>query len=512
MRLRPIPFHPVLLAAYPVLFLFAQNLTEVGLGETYQPILRATAVAIAIMLVVGALLRDLRRGAVVASTVVVVWFAYGYIEDLVRSLSLSRDVLLGACLVVIVAVTILAWRLRPGAIAALTTSLNVVALVLVALTLVDIVPHQLSRGTIAASPSGTERPAAAPGSRDIWFLVFDRYGNEDAMRDAAGVDNDLPTWLESQGFTVAHEARANYGRTAMSLAATLNMTYLDDVAATMGPDSNDATPLNEMLQDHAVGRFLQGHGYRYVHIGSWFAPTKTNRIADENPTLSTQTDFGTLLDDTTMGPTIEGLLGAKVPPKHHLLHRAAALFDWNELDRVSHEPGPKFVLGHVLLPHEPYVFKANGEYSELSEEDSRFSPTGQAAQLAYTNDHIRGLVSSLLAVPPDERPIIIIEADEGPYPDRYNHDQQGFDWATATDEELVTKYGVLTAMYLPGDAPADAPSPYPDMSLVNTFPIVLDRYFGERIPLLPDRSYTSRSWSRPYDLADITDRLHRIEP
>ena len=141
-----------------------------------------------------------------------------------------------------------------------------------------------------------------------------------------------------------------------------------------------------------------------------------------------------------------------------------------------------------------------------------FSAAGQAAQLEYTNDHIRAIVSSLLAVPPEERPIIIIEADEGPYPDRYNHDQNGFDWSTATDEELVTKYGVLTAMYLPGEAPADAPAPYPDMSVVNTFPIVFDRYFGEHIPLLADRSFTSRSWSRPYDLTDITERLHRISP
>jgi hypothetical protein len=511
-RLRPFPFHPVLLAAYPVLFLFAQNLTEVGVGETYQPILRAAAVAVGITLLAGVLLRDLRRGALIASTAVVIWFAYGYIEDLARPLAVSRDVLLGACLTVLVAVALLAWRLRPSRIAALTTAVNVVAVLLVALTLVDIVPHQLSRGTIAAAPTTTDRPAAAPGSRDIWFLVFDRYGNEDAMRDAAGVDNDLPEWLESQGFIVDRDAHANYGRTTLSLAATLNMTLLDEVAAEMGPDTDDATPVNEMLQDHEVGTFLQDHGYRYVHIGSWFGPTKTNRIADENPVLSTQTDFGTLLDDTTLSPTIDELTGTKAPPKHHLLHRAAALFDWNELDRVSKEPGPKFVFGHVLLPHEPYVFKANGEYSELSEEDSRFSPAGQAAQLAYTNDHIRGLVSSLLAVPEAERPIIIIAADEGPYPERYNRDQMGFDWTQATDEEIVTKYGILDAMYLPGEAPADAPSPYPGMSVVNTFPIVLDRYFGEQIPLLPDRSFTSRTWARPYDLTDITERLAKLLP
>ncbi|MET0773381.1 MAG: hypothetical protein ABWZ82_09880 [Candidatus Limnocylindrales bacterium] len=511
-RLRPFPFHPVLLAAYPVLFLFAQNLAEVGVGETYQPILRAATVAIGITLLAGLLLRDLRRGALIASAVVVIWFAYGYIEDLARPLAPSRDVLLGACLVVLLAVALLAWRLRPGRIAALTTAVNVVALLLVAMTLIDIVPHQLSRGTIAASATGTDRPVAAPGSRDIWFLVFDRYGNEVALGDVAGVDNDLPEWLEAQGFTVVRDAHANYGRTAMSLAATLNMTSLDDLATAKGPDSDDAEPFNEMLQDHEVGRFLQDHGYRYVHIGSWWAPTKTNRIADENPVLSTQSDFGTLLDDTTLSPTMDEVLGTKAPPKHHLLHRAGALFDWNELDRVSDEPGPKFVFGHILLPHEPYVFKANGEYSELSEEDSRFSGAGFAAQLAYTNDRIRGLVSKLLAVPEAERPIIVIAADEGPYPERYNRDQVRFDWSQATDEEIATKFGVLQAMYLPGDAPADAPAPYPGMSVINTFPILFDRYFGEDIPLSPDRSYASRTWARPYDLIDVTGRLRAATP
>ena len=48
---------------------------------------------------------------------------------------------------------------------------------------------------------------------------------------------------------------------------------------------------------------------------------------------------------------------------------------------------------------------------------------------------------------------------------------------------------------------------YDDMTLVNTFPIVFDRYFDAGIPLLPDRSFTSARWRRPYDLTDITARL-----
>ena len=105
------------------------------------------------------------------------------------------------------------------------------------------------------------------------------------------------------------------------------------------PDSNDPAPINEMLQDHKVGEFLKDHGYRYIHIGNWFAPTRQIRIADENPVLTSQTDFGALLDQTTLGPTINEMAGLKDPPAHHLLHRAAALFDFNELDRVEHEAG-----------------------------------------------------------------------------------------------------------------------------------------------------------------------------
>jgi hypothetical protein len=382
---------------------------------------------------------------------------------------------------------------------------------MVVLIAISVAPHELRPTPRALALA--ERPVAAPGSRDIWFLVFDRYGNDRAMLHAAEVANDLPSWLEERGFFVARDARANYGRTVLSLAATLGLSYLDELAARLGPGSGDAVPLTDLVHDHQVGRFLQARGYRYVHIGSWFGPTSSNPIADENPILPDHSDFGdNVLRGASIVPLIDSLRGSQDMPTHDALHRAGALFGWSELDRAAAAPGPKFVFGHVLLPHEPYVFNADGSYPALSAAAAKYSPEAHAQQLAYTNARIRDLVTRLLAVAPGEEPIIIVAADEGPYPDRYAFDPEGFDWATATDEDLETKYGVLQAMYLPGDPPAGAPDPYPDMTLINTFPIVLDRYFGQDIPLFEDRSFTSRSWSRPYDLADITDRLDGITP
>jgi hypothetical protein len=58
--------------------------------------------------------------------------------------------------------------------------------------------------------------------------------------------------------------------------------------------------------------------------------------------------------------------------------------------------------------------------------------------------------------------------------------------------------------------PAGTPSPYPTISGWNTFRLIFDRYFGESYPMLPDLSYTSASYLRPYDLTDITGRLSTL--
>ncbi len=135
-------------------------------------------------------------------------------------------------------VTLAAILLRPSGIARLTTAVNVVALVLVAMTLLNIVPYEWSRNTVTAARTrrvGSPRPTAAPGARDIYFLVFDRYGSNESLDDLADAHNTCRPGSRRKGFTVAEDAHANYGRTTMSLAATLNMTYLDDVVAGAGP-------------------------------------------------------------------------------------------------------------------------------------------------------------------------------------------------------------------------------------------------------------------------------------
>jgi hypothetical protein len=114
----------------------------------------------------------------------------------------------------------------------------------------------------------------------------------------------------------------------------------------------------------------------------------------------------------------------------------------------------------------------------------------------------------LLALPEDERPIIILQADEGPYPRAIVRDVVGFDWDSATDEDLVTKFGILSAWLLPG--PEGEPPLRSDLSAINTYPELLRRYFGAQIADAPDRTYLSPK-DEPYHLEDITERLANAE-
>lgn len=509
-----LPVHPPLFAGYAVLFLYAQNIHLVRASEVVEPLGYAVAGALLLFAGLAAVTRSLARGALAASGAVIWFFGHGHFG------ALAGDELAGVptfalWLVGVALLTTLLVYLQPR-LGQLTVGLNVVGLVLVTLALTTIVPDLLQRPLRAADgdlgPTGLT--ATRSTDRDIYYLVFDRYGSDNALAKGFGVtDNDLPDWLRERGFYVAPGAYANYIRTTPSLASVLHLDYLDDLVESQGRHSSDYRPVYEMFNQHLVGRFLREQGYRYHHIGSWWEPTRSVRIADENSSVLTTTEFHVVLHGTTALPALLEALprdsGEEEMPVGDRTHVTHARFQFREIPRVIGAPSPKFVMAHVLLPHDPYTFDEDGGY--VSREARADVPIEQQfrAQLAYTNREIKRIVELLLARPEAERPIIVIQADEGPYPHRYHFDQDGFDWSRATDDELETKFGILNAFYLPPepDVPADAPAPYPTITSVNTFRLVLGRYFGLDLPFLPDRVWTSPSESRFYDLTEVTHRL-----
>ena len=64
--------------------------------------------------------------------------------------------------------------------------------------------------------------------------------------------------LRQKGFYVAEDSAANYCQTLLSLAASMNMTYLDSLSQRVGIGSHDRTTLLNAVLDNALARSCRG--------------------------------------------------------------------------------------------------------------------------------------------------------------------------------------------------------------------------------------------------------------
>ena len=498
-------------AAFPVVFLWAHNTSErIAPMTPLRPLMVIWACALAVFLLIRAILRDPLRAGLLTSLLIAAFFTFGRIREFVDPFGTGFDdrrLIVLFVLVLFIGGTL---ALRAGRIAkGATQALNLVASVLVLLNVTQIVisaggpggpspPH----GSTFRLP-GVEEGATRP-RRDVYYLIFDRYPNVRTLREDFGFD-DQPflDFLRSHGFFVADESLANYPKTVHSLASSLNMTYLDDLAARVGPGSDDWSPLLASLQGSNVATAFHDLGYRYEHVGSWFDPTRIDPAADHNNDYGAVSEFSGVLLETTMWPTLATSLG--IDASFERRHYETALFQFRAVERIARDPAPTFTFAHFLLPHPPFVFDSRGRYLAPGDVERMGIEKAYLEQLRYTNRRIRELVLDLLSQPERSRPIIVIQSDEGPHFRRLVEDEAHFVWPDASDAELGRKLRILNAYYLPGEGEP----PYETISPVNTFRLILSRYFGADLPLYEDRAYVYRDASHPYLFTDVTSRLRR---
>jgi hypothetical protein len=511
-RARPRPvLHPFLFTIFPIVFLVARNTTDdIGPWEVLEPMAIALAVTALVFAGLWIALRDPHPAGFLASGLVLLFFSFGHVQDLrdpnhlhpsARRL-LAGYLLLAVALILGTIVCTIRWRRGFGR---MTAGLNLIAGVLVVMNLVPIVAAGPRTG---AGQIGSDVHLAAPEHpRDVYFIIFDRYADEITLRDRYDYDNTpFLASLGGRGFDVVTDAVANYPKTAHSLAATLNMSFLDDLATEKGPSSDNWQPIYEGLQNFRVARALESIGYTYDHIGSWWTPTHDDTTADRNYVYG-RGEFSQTLIDTTIWPVLSGTVGISDLANADLTQYRRVMFQFDALHEIEADPDPTFTFAHFTLPHPPYVFDVGGNF--VTAHERRADPDdAYLDQLKYTNTRMLQMIDSLLAGPDEDDPILVIQSDEGPHPIRLDVNESAFQWPDATDAELGGKFRVLDALYLPGEGPeADLGSFTP----VNTFRIVFDRYFGADLPLLPDRSWVFQDTAHPYRFTEITDRLATLQ-
>lgn len=516
--LRPLgalPFYPLLAAAYPVAWLYAQNVQEaISVTEILVPLAISLGATLAVLLVLGALTHRWPAAALTSTLLLALFFTYGMAWDWLGSMLLGHWVLLGAWLLLAVLGVLLIWRFG-HLVGRLTAPLNVVGAALLGINLVIIGAFFLNvRPTVAVTGSDmTMRPSPAPNEPlpDIYWIILDRYGSANVIDKYFNYDNSpFLDELRRRGFYIAQQATANYVKTALSLTSSRSMDYLDfgDLRAQATADSDWGPLYRGLSAPFDVQQYLGSAGYRFIYLGTYWAPTARSSAAEINYVYDQLTsEFLDVLTGSTVLRALE-VLGPDAPYDWRRNRWNQTRYEWASLNRASSLGGPKFVHAHFALPHEPYVFHADGSFVSAEEEAARSRQVNYVDQLQFTNAQVLAWLDALLAVPPDRQPIVIIQADEGPFPPRYAAYEIGFDWTTATPAELEEKFGILSAFYVPGKTPAQA-GLYDSITPVNQFRAIFGAEFGLDLPLLPDRNWTFIDQAHIYTQVDVTEKVRR---
>ena len=508
-----VPIYPLLAAAYPVVFLYAQNVHEaVEAQEVLVPLavsLGATSVVLAIF---WAMTRDWARSALVATVLLTLFYTYGMAWDWVGGMLAAHLVLVVPWTLLGITATAVIWRL-PRVARRVIVVLNVAASLLVVFNLLVIGAFFLNLRLVAAAPSSALLPVTSSGEAtrrpDIYWIILEEYGSRSVLQDQFEYDNaPFLDALRRRGFYVADRATANYLKTAPSLAATRQMDYLDAGALREQATSDDDWgPLyRDLKAPFAVQRYLAALDYRFIYLGMFWSATAKHPAAEINYVYNKlASEFLDVLQRATLLRALEGI-GPGAPYDWRRNRWDQTRYELRALDRASGLGGPKFVIAHLALNHTPYVFHDDGSFVAEDEEKARKYEANYVDQLRFTNAQMLAWIDTVLAVPAAERPIIILQGDEGPWTYGYRRDELGFDWLTASKRELMQKFGILNAMYLPDTTPEQA-GLYVSITPVNTFRAIFHAYFGFNLPLLPDRNLIWPDQGDIYNLVDVTDRL-----
>lgn len=522
------PLYPFLFAGYLVAAFAAENreliIRPLEFGRTLA---LALAVAATGWLAARLFTRQTHRRALVALVFVAAFslFARIRIELSVWTPAALQGALPGfvAWLMLFTAAALAIARLAPQrSLANVTRFLDLTAaIVLVFPLLALLAPRRAGAAPHAdAAPAETvvdlPLPAAAPRADpppDIYLIVVDQYTRTDALRDNYGFDNTpFERALDSLGFFVPQSAHANYVHTILSLASLLNWTHLHGVAAALGAGSRDTDPIHELIESNRAVHFLRASGYRFVFLPTSFPATAANRYADAS--LRPAPRAGARLADawlrtTPLGPLRDwqcrrtGCLQNEFPYEIESARRN----EW-KLRQLAAMPeradGPVFVLAHLLLPHEPYLFRADCTHRKPYWPRAAALRDSAVAE-AYT-DQTSCLNRKLLTVVREilqrsERPpVVLIQSDHGH--GRIPRDHLGLSlvpFEQLDPAQVRERLSVFAAYYLP-PAPAGAPQPYHSISPVNVLPLVFNRYLGTAIPPLEDDAW----WSDYGGLYDFT--------
>ena len=502
----PAPFYVLLLAAFPVLYLYAYNISEMNFGQALLPLAICVAGAFLLWALLTLLLRDGRKAGISVALFLLFFFSYGRIYELLNTwdVFVPKHAYLLSIMLFLWGYCVYFISRAKRDFRTTTSLLNAIAVVLIFINIANISIYQITKPKLTASEpvkaaSAADNVTGAAQTRpDIYFIILDEYSHPDTMKEYYNYDNSqFMKSLEDAGFFIAYKSRTRSLWTPQAISQVLNMEYLTpgwiwdgknkdkdygyvELPFTKGDYPGDppwSEPNYRRYAYNKVAELLKAKGYKYVYFGNqvdegrWESYMKDAADLYYNYYQSTSTpwisEFQRILWKTTMlNPFYYRLVGSQYETSYSrcVLNTLAHLKAMPSLD------SPKFVFAHIYCPHAPLVFGPNGEYIDPINWENLKDKEFQLGQYIFISREIKKVVDEILEKSKTP-PIIVLQSDHS-YRSHLTRGIGSEEWRK-----------ILNAQYLPDGGKERL---YDSVSPVNTFRLIFNYYFGTSYPLLED--------------------------
>ncbi len=501
--------YPLVLSTVPLLSIYLTNIGELYFSQLITLLCAILLATLVFLTVSKAVFKDKDKVVLLGFFTISLFFSFGHVRELLISLNIvfmaKIFVLSGIYAILLLLITFLLFRSARN-LERITNALNILSFSLFSVIVFRILLYHIDTNdtdishssfvTVDEGNTGEHQHTKEPYP-DIYYIVLDGYANSRILSNKLNFDNsNFEKNLKERGFFIAENGRANYVLTFLSLAATLNMDYINHLTDEVGVDSKDRKLPNQMISNNAVERYLKSKGYKTFNFKSGWGITNDMPNSDYSyASNSFLNDFSaTFLQTTMLLPVVNWIASEN--------YASNILYTFDHIDKTEKIKEPKFVFAHIVCPHPPYLFDQNGQSypSEVKLNNSwdMNEKKYYLNQIKFVNKKVKEFVDGILSE--SKKSIIILQSDHGSA-------FLGRNWEKPSDAFIQERGKIFNAVLLNANGQK---SMYSKISSVNTFRVVFNAVFDDDFQLLSDSTFFS-TYDQPYKFVNVTELINSQE-
>ena len=478
---------PLLIAAYPILFLYGHNAANLTLNSLVMPLGLSLLVAAVAYGVFYLFQRKADGGSHCASLSAGVFLLFYYFYGTIYHRLISPDkfpvyhfVLLPVVIVVAFYAGYFISKIKPAPAALVQKIFLFFSLFLVAYNVVIIVPVELQRVHLKPDPSPVSSATKIININqkypDIYYVIFDEYERLDVMQSYFHDDtvDQFTAFLKQNNFFLVTNSRTPTINTQTEMSSRLNLQQYNE--------KSDVKVTLAVIDDNKVMQVVKSYGYKTASLEMAFPNITADYHINYDPSqvggMAVDEFRQTFLDDTMFNAFLGYFQDTDMSEAKQ---RDLIMYTLDQTVNMSTMlQSPKFVYTHILLPHMPFIFD---RYGNLLPPQDNYDWHYYLGQHQYATKLMEDLITKLLAnADPRNPPVIIIQSDHGARNMiRRSKDNILMD-GYLENYPIDYAYDNFNAMYLPGIDPASLSTSMPP---INTMVLVLNHYLNAGVKLGP---------------------------